>query len=127
MPQPAPAKPWSFAIDVGGTFTDCIARTPEGELRTLKVLSSGVTKGRISQRTADDRFVDLARRDDPPDFWRGYAIALLESDEVARGLAQLTAIERKLRGRPPSDVLADGETTLGEMLDAVRFTVEGLR
>ena len=31
---------WEFWIDRGGTFTDCIGRAPDGELRTLKVLSS---------------------------------------------------------------------------------------
>ena len=36
---------WQFWIDVGGTFTDCIARRPDGQFVTTKVLSSGVTKG----------------------------------------------------------------------------------
>ncbi len=39
---------WS---DVGGTFTDCLARGPAGEFRTGKVLSSGITKGRIAALT----------------------------------------------------------------------------
>ena len=30
---------WQFWIDRGGTFTDVIARTPEGELRVSKLLS----------------------------------------------------------------------------------------
>lgn len=30
---------WDFWIDRGGTFTDIVARTPEGELRTHKILS----------------------------------------------------------------------------------------
>ena len=34
------ARPrWQFWIDRGGTFTDVVARPPEGELRTLKLLS----------------------------------------------------------------------------------------
>ncbi|MBW3543487.1 MAG: hypothetical protein KY476_24815, partial [Planctomycetes bacterium] len=33
--------PWEFWIDVGGTFTDCIGRSPDDELLTAKVLSSG--------------------------------------------------------------------------------------
>lgn len=35
---------WQFAIDVGGTFTDCIAYDPAGNEQTLKLLSSGVIK-----------------------------------------------------------------------------------
>jgi 5-oxoprolinase (ATP-hydrolysing) len=32
-------RSWEFWIDRGGTFTDVVARTPAGELRTLKLLS----------------------------------------------------------------------------------------
>ena len=35
------AASWRFWIDVGGTFTDCIARLPDGRLRTHKLLSTG--------------------------------------------------------------------------------------
>ena len=31
---------WEFWIDRGGTFTDIVARTPSGELKTLKLLSA---------------------------------------------------------------------------------------
>ena len=30
---------WQFWVDRGGTFTDLVARTPDGDLRTLKLLS----------------------------------------------------------------------------------------
>ena len=30
---------WQFWIDRGGTFTDVVAHTPEGELRATKLLS----------------------------------------------------------------------------------------
>ncbi len=30
---------WKFWIDVGGTFTDCVAASPQGEMHTAKVLS----------------------------------------------------------------------------------------
>jgi len=30
---------WQFWVDRGGTFTDIVAKTPEGELRTHKLLS----------------------------------------------------------------------------------------
>ncbi|MDG9793546.1 hydantoinase B/oxoprolinase family protein [Brucella anthropi] len=33
------ARKWDFWIDRGGTFTDIVARTPEGELRSHKLLS----------------------------------------------------------------------------------------
>ncbi len=34
------ARDWEIFIDRGGTFTDCIARAPSGELSVVKVLSS---------------------------------------------------------------------------------------
>jgi 5-oxoprolinase (ATP-hydrolysing) len=33
-------QPWQFWIDRGGTFTDCLGRSPAGELKFAKVLSS---------------------------------------------------------------------------------------
>jgi 5-oxoprolinase (ATP-hydrolysing) len=33
------AKAWEFWIDRGGTFTDIVARTPEGAVHTHKLLS----------------------------------------------------------------------------------------
>ena len=32
---------WEFWIDRGGTFTDCVARAPDGQLHVAKVLSDG--------------------------------------------------------------------------------------
>lgn len=41
-----PAGLWQIWIDTGGTFTDCIALSPEGNAHRLKILSSGVLRGR---------------------------------------------------------------------------------
>ena len=58
------AEPWEFWIDVGGTFTDCFARRPDGTLLRHKLLSSGVTKGIVaagSTRGANRRSGPLGR------------------------------------------------------------------
>jgi len=55
-------KPWEFWIDVGGTFTDCIARAPDDRLAECKVLSSGVTKRQIAEVLGPVRF----RQSSPP-------------------------------------------------------------
>ena len=70
---------WEFWIDVGGTFTDCIARSPDDELIPYKVLSSGATKGQVAQLAAHNRFIDSARCADPRDFWIGYELRFLDS------------------------------------------------
>src|SRR6187402_1569536 len=75
---------WEFWIDVGGTFTDCLARTPDGSLRRHKLLSSGVTKGRVGSGSSSRLIVDTARYDDPDDFWTGWRLAIVNSagDEI---------------------------------------------
>ena len=75
-----PGKPWEFWIDVGGTFTDCIACSPDHELIPSKVLSSAITKGRIERLAEDSALVDPSRCDDPADFWIGYALRCLDGD-----------------------------------------------
>jgi 5-oxoprolinase (ATP-hydrolysing) len=67
---------WQFWLDVGGTFTDCLARTPDGRLLRRKVLSSGVTKGCAAVGAKDTTIADPAR-DEPDGFWRGYRLRLL--------------------------------------------------
>ncbi len=42
--------PWKIWVDTGGTFTDCIAHAPDGDIKRLKVLSSGALKGQVIER-----------------------------------------------------------------------------
>lgn len=69
---------WEFWIDVGGTFTDCLARTPTGEILTHKLLSSGMTPGVVRETPSPIQIVDPLRKGDPPEFWRSYACRLLD-------------------------------------------------
>ena len=43
--EPTPA--WKIWVDMGGTFTDCLAQDPAGATRRAKVLSSGALRGRV--------------------------------------------------------------------------------
>lgn len=43
------SEPWRVCIDTGGTFTDCIARAPDGRIVHRKVLSSGRVRGTWSE------------------------------------------------------------------------------
>lgn len=89
--------PWQFWIDVGGTFTDCIARAPSGQIRRHKVLSSGVTKGATAEGSTRECLIDPARLDDPTGFWRGYRLRLL--DGAGRPVAESTVTDTcRLRG-----------------------------
>ncbi|REJ80302.1 MAG: hydantoinase [Planctomycetota bacterium] len=77
---------WQFWIDVGGTFTDCIARSPDGALQTCKVLSSGVTKGRIGEVTDARTLTTLQESAEPDDFWNGHRLRFL--DEVGETIQE---------------------------------------
>ncbi len=80
---------WRFSIDVGGTFTDCVARTPAQELRTLKVLSSARLKGRVAAGAAgllsDESLCGLC-----DDFLRGFELSLLGPAGVVLERAAVT-------------------------------------
>lgn len=52
--------PWRIWIDTGGTFTDCLAITPQGDWKRLKVLSSSLLRGTISaQRNSTSLEVEM--------------------------------------------------------------------
>jgi 5-oxoprolinase (ATP-hydrolysing) len=71
------AARWEFWIDVGGTFTDCLAKAPDRSIRRHKLLSSGVTKGRVGPGSSRDTVNDPARCDEPPAFWIGWRLAIV--------------------------------------------------
>jgi 5-oxoprolinase (ATP-hydrolysing) len=89
------ASPASFAIDVGGTFTDCLATAADGSTRRLKLLSSGVFKG-TATRLDRTTLSDPLRKAEPPGFWNGARLVLLDSNGTPRD-------ERRV-------VTSDGET-----------------
>jgi 5-oxoprolinase (ATP-hydrolysing) len=47
-------SPWHICTDTGGTFTDCVARDPSGQVHRAKVLSSSALRGRVIERPAPD-------------------------------------------------------------------------
>lgn len=49
--------PWKIWIDTGGTFTDCIAISPAGDFRRLKILSSSVIKAEVKSVLPDNSLV----------------------------------------------------------------------
>ncbi len=94
---------WEFWIDVGGTFTDCLARSPENHLQTTKVLSSGLTKGQIAERVGPNEIFDPLRTE-INQFWNGAHCSfysptgtLLQTLEVATSSGD----ENRLRFRSP--------------------------
>src|SRR5205823_4660101 len=81
---------WQFWLDVGGTFTDCLARAPDGRLLRRKVLSSAVTKGTVGEKSSAAAIVDFTRNE-PDSFWKGYHVRLL--DERGMAIGESTAVD----------------------------------
>lgn len=48
---------WQIAVDTGGTFTDCLATDPEGNIHRAKVLSSGSLKAFVLEKKSDHEYV----------------------------------------------------------------------
>src|ERR1700759_3582081 len=84
---------WEFWIDVGGTFTDCLAKAPDGSIRRHKLLSSGVTKGRVGPGSSRDSIVDLARRGEPAAVWVGWQLVVVDHDGNETGSASVAAFD----------------------------------
>jgi 5-oxoprolinase (ATP-hydrolysing) len=85
---------WEFWIDVGGTFTDCVARSPSGERFTHKLLSSGVTKGRVERRAGASAFFDPARTADPDGFWNGFTIRFFDPQGAELSACTVPSFDR---------------------------------
>jgi 5-oxoprolinase (ATP-hydrolysing) len=62
----ARAGSWEFWIDRGGTFTDVIARRPDGSYQTLKLLSENPDVYDDAAVEAVRRLMDLPEGTDPP-------------------------------------------------------------
>ncbi len=80
---------WQFWIDVGGTFTDCVAVSPTGQQRIIKVLSSGITKGVVRQHDGADLRTSLTGA--PNNFFRGYRCAFVDAAGQPVFITKVTA------------------------------------
>ena len=69
---------WQFWIDVGGTFTDCLGLSPDGQEIHTKVLSSGLFKGSIDDRTADSFSSSFLVRSGGVNFWESATLRLID-------------------------------------------------
>jgi 5-oxoprolinase (ATP-hydrolysing) len=123
------AANWEFWIDVGGTFTDCLAKAPDGSIRRHKLLSSGVTKGRVGAGSSRQTLVDPARRVDPPEFWTGWQLSIVREDGRELDRATVTAFDSSsgrlelsgLSSRPILDAAYELRCELDAPIIAIRY------
>jgi len=74
---------WQFFIDVGGTFTDVVARRPDGPRITYKLLSSGAIRRQGTLSASGDRFIDPSRIGEAENLWVGYRLSFVADGRVA--------------------------------------------
>ncbi len=81
-------SPWKIWMDTGGTFTDCIAIDPSKKVKRLKVLSSGVLRGKILQSLSRNSFLVEMSLPTDKDIFKGFELRLLNSKQkvVVRSL-----------------------------------------
>ena len=77
----AEARTWQVWVDTGGTFTDCVARDPDGRLHRAKVLSSSCLRGRITERLDPQRVKVAGSWTLPDGFFAGARLRLLAAGE----------------------------------------------
>ena len=106
---------WEFWIDVGGTFTDCIARSPQDQLVTNKVLSSGLTKGCVD--AISETSIECLSLQQDDGFWSGYEIRFL--DQAGSPLASSRVVQFAGGSFGLADSLPD-EVNIG-----TRFELDG--
>lgn len=68
---------WRIWIDTGGTFTDCLACSPEGEWKRVKVLSISSLRGILLEESSGNLLKVSGLPDVPTHFFEGYFFRLL--------------------------------------------------
>jgi len=76
-------SPWKIWMDTGGTFTDCIAIDPSQKVNRLKVLSSGVLRGKIIQPLSRNSFQVEIALPTIKNIFKGFELRLLNSKQKA--------------------------------------------
>lgn len=92
---------WKLWIDTGGTFTDAIAISPEGDSRRLKVLSTGCLRAQLEAEEGDCCYRLTARWPVERDIFGGYAIRLLSSAALLGEVASIDLAAGLLYSRQP--------------------------
>ncbi|MCZ6837597.1 MAG: hydantoinase/oxoprolinase family protein, partial [Planctomycetota bacterium] len=106
-------EPWSIWIDTGGTFTDCLAKSPEGTLHRAKVLSSGAMRGRIVERLDSGHLHVEVNWEACDDFIKGFTVRTLGADESKAIVSGFDAAQSIIKLESP---LAPGEPCAFEVV-----------
>jgi 5-oxoprolinase (ATP-hydrolysing) len=73
-----PLNIWNIWIDTGGTFTDCIAQDPEGNLRYVKVLSNSSLRGSVAEIISPHKIRIDQNWGAPDNFVKGFNLKIFD-------------------------------------------------
>ena len=90
-------KVWDFFIDTGGTFTDCLALTPEKEEIRVKVLSRSVLTAKIIKQVSKNELILSESADWPDNFPCGFSFMFSSMNQKKLEVKKWDREKRKLR------------------------------
>ena len=85
---------WQLWIDTGGTFTDCLALSPNKQLTRVKVLSSGRLRAEVSQTPHPLQLALESSTSFPDDFLQGVPVSLISNPSDSRTVISHDAAAR---------------------------------
>ncbi|MEX0945353.1 MAG: hydantoinase B/oxoprolinase family protein [Balneolaceae bacterium] len=88
MKTPQYSAPTKIYIDTGGTFTDCLAITPNGSTKRCKVLSNSTIRGLITNTESETRFQIKTGFELKKNFYTGYKFKLLNRNSELSTIIQ---------------------------------------
>lgn len=75
---------WNLWVDTGGTFTDCLALSRDGQFKRVKVLSTGRLRAVVVGNPGLKTYRLAASWNSPPQFLAGTSIQLIDRPKVVR-------------------------------------------
>ncbi|MDW7695909.1 hydantoinase B/oxoprolinase family protein [Flammeovirgaceae bacterium SG7u.111] len=73
---------WKIWVDTGGTFTDCIAISPQGKEHRAKVLSSSSLRGKIKEVHSSSLFTISCNWDTQANIFEGFSFRILQKKQA---------------------------------------------
>jgi len=108
----APGEPsgvWHLWVDTGGTFTDCLARDPQGRMHRAKVLSTGALRARVEAVEGERILRYRASWHLPDGFAEGARISWLDNGAGEREITRCRGSVHRLESHRPLPRLEPGQ------------------
>ncbi|MCP4654664.1 MAG: hydantoinase/oxoprolinase family protein [bacterium] len=100
---------WHVWVDTGGTFTDCLARDPQGELHRAKVLSTGALRARVEAVEGERILRYRASWQVPDGFAEGARISWLDDGDSELEITRCRGSVNRLELDRPPPAVAPGQ------------------